>query len=180
MKSKNLPLVAKPPSLQGKLGSLQGLRWSAPAFQPKWGAPASGHSIKDSFFSLPSGLTAEYSGLVVWSQEISGFCSLSSPLFPAFRPRKECLGALQPPGLGTQGPQLCECPLPPSETRRQCLAIWDQTNLNFVSEIFLLREWLALEVPSLEITGPHYNTFKMRALPPRTRCCLPHLCFVLF
>ena len=38
--------------------------------QPEWGAPASGHSIKDSFFSLPSGLTAEHSGLVVLGQEM--------------------------------------------------------------------------------------------------------------
>lgn len=66
-------LVAKPLLLQGKLQNLLGVSRSAPVQWRKSDAPASGHSIKDSFFSLPLGLTAQHSRLVVLGQEMQDF-----------------------------------------------------------------------------------------------------------
>lgn len=52
--------------------------------QLEWGVQATGHLIKDSFFSLPSGLTAEYSSLLFWARK---FWSLLSelPTLPVFQ-----------------------------------------------------------------------------------------------
>lgn len=69
------------------------MRGSAPELRLKRGVPASGHSIKDSFFSLPSGLTAEHSDLVVWSRKF-GILLSELPTLPSFQAMLRMSGSL--------------------------------------------------------------------------------------
>lgn len=131
--------VAKPLLLQGKLQNLLGVSRSAPVWWRKSDAPASGHSIKDSFFPLPLGLTAQHSRLVVLGQEMQDFALWAPNFFqlpgppknvwePCNRPTWELQAAGFSGGIPT--------PHPLRKQEEQGVAIWDQTNLNFVPRDF--------------------------------------------
>lgn len=132
VKSKK-PSIGQSLLLSGETAQPPGSEQVSPVLQPKWGVPASGHLIKDTFFSLPSGLTADWIQLpCCLKPENSGLCSLSSQLFPASRPREECLGALQQ-WPGNTGGQPQGTPHHHLKQKGQGLAAQEETNLTFVS-----------------------------------------------